>query len=105
MAEYLIYDRDYETVYFKMDIIEERPDGYFCEPEETTGKGWNHNAFLLLKVTGMEITGYLTDSIESRKRRYSLSVSANVLTQWRIDRVLVIPDVTFNLGSNVVDHS
>lgn len=104
MAEFLIYDRDYEEAYFKLDIIEERPDGYFCEPEETTGHGWNHDAFLLLKIPGRAVSGYLTESIPTRKRRYSITAQQSIIDQWRIDRVLEVSNSVFN-ESNIVDHS
>lgn len=35
------------------DVLETQPDGFFCEPDERTGHGWDHHCFALVHCPGL----------------------------------------------------
>jgi hypothetical protein len=94
----LLYDRDYETVYAKLDIVEVRPDGYWGD---APAHGWNKSTFLLLNVPGEPVNGALMESLLDsdditvlRKRRFQIDgtkVPANALKKLREDREDTVP--------------
>lgn len=64
------------------DIVEAHDTGYYCEPHEKTGRGWNHRAFALLRVPDIQLadarryTGPLMSADGTyavRKFRYSVA--------------------------------
>jgi len=79
------------------DIAEVRPGGYFCEPGEETGRGWNHYCYALVrcpKITYDQARIYM-DKIESaegvllRKHRYSVATLGLVAGEIRIINRLI----------------
>lgn len=45
----------YQAIHRPGDIVEVFPDGFFCEPHEKTGHGWNHHCFALVKCPGISL--------------------------------------------------
>jgi len=80
MAEYLIYNRDYETAYKKGDIIEVREDGYFDK------HGFNKNAFSLICIEKQKKEEYYSSTLYKingqmiNKRRFNIDTSKFVFT-------------------------
>jgi len=86
----------FEAVARPGDIIDCRPDGYFCEPEEKTGHGWDHYSFALLKCPNINYheakkykTSWITRNEKGeitvrRKHRYSVEILNLIAGETRV---------------------
>jgi len=74
MSELLIYNRNYETIYEKGDIVEIQPDGYW-----TSERSFDDNAFKVISIPGVEVqdcTGPLYNAGSMIKKRiYNVDTS------------------------------